>query len=350
MEKLIIGENEAGQRFDKYLGKLMREAPKSFLYKMLRKKNITLNGKKAAGNEMLCSGDEIKVFFSEETFRKFCGEKKTPKDRFPLSVIYEDKNVLLVNKPSGMLSQPSEKGQSSLVEYIIGYLLDSGSITEEILTSFRPGVCNRLDRNTSGIVAAGKTLIGLQELSRLFHDRSLHKDYLCLTKGVLSEKKFIKGYLHKDAKYNKVIVSEKKEQDSLPIETCYVPLGSNGRITLLSVRLVTGRTHQIRAHLASIGHPIVGDAKYGDRSVNDYFRKKYQLPYQLLHAYRLEFPDGCARLENLSGTVHFAPLPELFQKIIKEEHLEESNYENLERNLGFCKNDHFCCGSSSGGK
>lgn len=350
MEKLIIGENEAGQRFDKYLGKLMREAPKSFLYKMLRKKNITLNGKKAAGNEMLCSGDEVKLFFSEETFQKFCGEKKAPKDRCSLSVIYEDKNILLVNKPVGMLSQPSEKGQSSLVEYVTGYLLDNGSISEETLVSFRPGVCNRLDRNTSGIVAAGKTLTGLQELSRLFHDRSIHKDYLCLVKGVLSEKKFIKGYLHKDAKYNKVIVYEKEKQDSLPIETCYVPLGSNGHNTLLSVRLITGRTHQIRAHLASIDHPIAGDAKYGDKAVNEYFRKKYQLTNQLLHAYRLEFPARCGKLENLSGTVHYAQLPELFHKIIKEEHLEESYYENLERNLGLCKNDNFCCGSSSGGK
>lgn len=350
MEKLIVGENEAGQRFDKYLGKLMREAPKSFLYKMLRKKNITLNGKKAAGNEMLCSGDEVKLFLSEETFQKFCGEKKAPKERCSLSVIYEDRNILLVNKPVGMLSQPSEKGQLSLVEYVTGYLLDNGSISEKTLASFRPGVCNRLDRNTSGIVAAGKTLTGLQELSKLFHDRSIHKDYLCLVKGVLSEKKFIKGYLHKDTKYNKVVVYEKEKQDSLPIETSYVPLGSNGHNTLLSVRLITGRTHQIRAHLASIGHPIVGDVKYGNKDVNEYFRRKYQLTYQLLHAYRLEFPDQCGKMENLSGTVHYAQLPELFHKIIKEEHLEESYYENLERNLGLCKNDNFCCGSCSGGK
>ena len=153
-------------------------------------------------------------------------------------------------------------------------------------------------------------------------------------KGCAVKKKFIKGYLHKDTKYNKVVVYEKEKQDSLPIEPSYVPLGSNGHNTLISVRLITGRTHQIRAHLASIGHPIVGDVKYGDKDVNEYFRRKYQLTYQLLHAYRLKFPYQCGKLENLSGNVHYAQLQDLFHKILKEYDLEERYTENVEGNLG----------------
>lgn len=341
MKNFIIEKNEAGQRFDKYLAKLLKKAPKSFLYKMLRKKNITLNGKKAAGNEILKCGDEVKLFLSEETFEKFSKSEAVSLARFPLDILYEDDNVLLINKPAGMLSQPCESGQPSLVEYVTGYLLDQGSIAKSSLSTFHPGVCNRLDRNTSGIVAAGKSLIGLQELSKMFHDRTIHKDYLCLAAGEIKKRNFIKGYLHKDTKCNKVIVYEKKVQDSQPIETYYTPLGSSGSETLLLVRLVTGRTHQIRAHLASIGHPVVGDTKYGDKDVNRYFRERFCLEHQLLHGYRLTFPEVSGPLACLSGTVHTAPVPALFHKIIKKQQLEESYYENLERNMGLCKNgDH----------
>lgn len=350
MKQFIIEENQAGQRFDKYLAKLMKEAPKSFFYKMLRKKNITLNGKKAAGNEILRLGDEVKLFLSDETFSKFCGREAVKSASCDLDIIYEDRNVILINKPAGMLSQPSETEEPSLVEYIMGYLLEKGDVTEKSLSTFRPSVCNRLDRNTSGIVAAGKSLAGLQGLSRMFHDRTVHKDYLCLSKGVIKEKKNIKGYLHKDGKCNKVVVYDKPFEDSLPIETVYTPLGDNGEVTLLRVRLVTGRPHQIRAHLAGIGHPIAGDRKYGSEALNRRYGAQYGLKHQLLHAYRLEFPNLEGDLEGLSETVHIAPASEIFYQIIKKEHLEESYHEALERNMGLCKNDNFCSGSSSGGE
>lgn len=342
MKQFVIRENEAGQRFDKYLAKLLREAPKSFCYKMLRKKNITLNGKKATGNEKLCVGDEVKLFFSEETFTKFCGTQKVKTAVCPLDVLYEDGNILLINKPVGMRSQPDESGEPSLVEYLLGYLMEKGEVTEESLTTFRPSVCNRLDRNTSGLVAAGKSLRGLQELSRMFHDRTMHKDYLCLVKGELRERKEIKGFLSKNEKTNKVTVFQTKTGDALPIETSYVPLGSSNGLTLLKVRLVTGRTHQIRAHLSSIGHPIVGDGKYGEETWNRVFRRKYGLKHQLLHAYRLELPEMEGKLAYQSGKIFVAEVPKLFKHIIEEEQLEESYHENLERNLGLCKNDHLC--------
>ena len=203
MKEFIINENEAGQRFDKYLAKLLREAPKSFFYKMMRKKNITLNGKKATGNEKLFSGDHVKLFLSDETFEKFSGNDSAPRAHYALDIIYEDENILLINKPAGMLSQPADDGTPSLVEYLTGYLLKNGSLTENDLRTFRPSVCNRLDRNTSGLIAAGKSLSGLQELSGMFKSRELHKYYLCLVEGVLKEERYIKGYLAKDKKSNK---------------------------------------------------------------------------------------------------------------------------------------------------
>lgn len=157
MKEFIINENEAGQRFDKYLGKLLREAPKSFFYKMLRKKNITLNGGRATGNEKLSTGDHVKLFLSDETFGKFAGVQETvARAHQKLDIVYEDDNILLINKPVGMLSQPADDKEPSLVEYLTGYLLESGAVTEASLHTFRPSVCNRLDRNTSGLVAAGE--------------------------------------------------------------------------------------------------------------------------------------------------------------------------------------------------
>ena len=325
MKEFIINENEAGQRFDKYLGKLLREAPKSFFYKMLRKKNITLNGGRATGNEKLSTGDHVKLFLSDETFGKFAGVQETAaRAHQKLDIVYEDDNILLINKPVGMLSQPADDKEPSLVEYLTGYLLESEAVTEASLHTFRPSVCNRLDRNTSGLVAAGKSLTGLQELSSLFHDRSLHKFYRFLVNGVIKNEKYIKGYLHKDEKCNKVTVQETETSGALPIETRYRPLGDNGTVTLLEVELITGRTHQIRAHLAGTGHPLIGDYKYGRRTLNDEYRRKYGLKSQLLHAYRLEIPEIEGRLSYLSGKEFTAPLPYLFQKILKEEHVEEN--------------------------
>lgn len=324
MKQFFIEENEAGQRFDKYLAKRMKDAPKSFFYKMMRKKNITLNGKKATGNEKLQKGDEVKLFLSDETFEKFCGKQETVYAQCTLDVIYEDEDILLINKPVGMLSQPSDGKDASLVEYLIGYLLKNGAISEENLKTFKPSVCNRLDRNTSGMVAAGKSLAGLQELSAMFHDRTIHKDYLCLVDGVLKEEKYIKGYLQKDNKCNKVMIYAKQQGDALPIETKYTPLGNNGKVTLLMVRLITGRTHQIRAHLASIGHPIIGDGKYGREELNHRYRQRYHLKHQLLHAYKLTFPEMKGKLQRLSGQTFYAEIPEVFHHILTEEELEES--------------------------
>lgn len=321
MQEIIVSENEAGQRFDKLLAKYLNEAPKSFIYKMLRKKNIVLNGKKATGNEKLSVGDSVKLFLADETIAKF-SKTEIVRTNTKLDIIYEDTHVLMINKPVGMLSQKADAKDESLVEHIISYLLESKQITEEELRSFKPSICNRLDRNTSGLLVAGKSLVGLQTMGELFKERCLKKYYRCLVVGNIKNKEYVKGYLTKDENANKVSILKNETKDSLPIETEYEPLWTNGKCTLLEVHLITGRTHQIRAHLASQGHAIIGDYKYGNRKINDAYKQKYKLESQLLHAYRLEMPKLDGALAPISEKQFVADLPKLFQRILDTEKRE----------------------------
>ena len=326
MREIVIEKNEAGQRLDKFLAKYMNEASKSFFYKMMRKKNITLNGKKCEGNEKLAEGDVVKLFLAEDTIEKFSSVQVQEVKKVDLDILYEDDEIILVNKPAGMLSQKAKETDESLVEYLIDYLLGSGKLTENGLRAFRPSVCNRLDRNTSGIVAAGKSLAGLQMLSGVFKDRSIHKYYQCLVSGAIRDVKTVDGWLLKDEKKNQVRILTEAEakrfggrdgdEEPKRIRTKYEPIATDGKFTLLKVTLLTGRSHQIRAHLASLGHPIVGDSKYGGVSkVNPSGRT---VKYQLLHSYRLEFPKLAEPFAYLSGRVFEAPMPGYFASVLKE--------------------------------
>ncbi len=320
MRALTVGENEAGQRLDKLLAKYLNLAPKSFLYKMMRKKNITLNGKKCDGSEKLNPGDEIKMFLADETIETFSEVKIQKVKKQKLDIIYEDGHILLINKPSGMLSQKAKDTDESLVEYLIDYLLDTGGITREGLQSFRPSVCNRLDRNTSGLVAAGKSLAGLQILSGAFKDRTLHKYYQCVVAGEVLKSETISGFLKKDEKTNQVEISAKETPNSAPIRTRYEPLAQKDGFTLLKVTLITGRTHQIRAHLASIGHPIVGDYKYGNARINEAAKREHGIRSQMLHSWRLVMPNDLKEpLHYLGGREFTAPLPPEFKRFFPAE-------------------------------
>ena len=302
MKLITVHKQEEGQRLVKLLGAYLKEAPNSFFYKMLRKKNITLNGKKADGTEKLTCGDEIRLFLSDETYEKFAG-KVQPKEKFPmakLNIVYEDSNVIFINKPAGMLSQKSVPSDVSLNEYLLGYLEKSGQWKQEESKAFRPSVCNRLDRNTSGMVICGKSMAGLQQMAALLKDRSLHKYYLCLVKGVMTESQHLEGYLLKDENSNQVKIFQKETEGAAHIITEYEPLYTEGETTLLKVTLVTGKSHQIRAHLSSIGHPIIGDPKYGDRKVNAFYRETHGIKNQMLHAWKLTFPELAEPLDNLS--------------------------------------------------
>ncbi len=320
MKKVIIGTNESGQRLDKFLVKYLNAAPKSFIYKMLRKKNITLNDKKADGGEKLVMGDTVTFWLSDETIGQFRQQPRQNAVGLPKpEIIYEDAHIAVMNKPAGLLSQKAEPGDVSINEMFVGWMLQSGQLTEEELQSFHPSVCNRLDRNTSGLITGGKTLAGLQFLSRGFKDRTFHKYYFCVVKGKISEKIRLTGYLVKDEQTNKVTVTKEARHQADHIETAYEPLESRHGYTLLKVLLVTGRTHQIRAHLASVGHPIIGDFKYGDASVNAYFKSHYKVKHQLLHAGLLKMPVCTGEWAYLSEWEFRAPWPDTFRKVLAGE-------------------------------
>lgn len=388
MKEYKIGNNEEGQRFDKLLTKILNQATKGFIYKMLRKKNITLNNKKATGNEILKVEDVVKIFLSDETFDKFSksvvaddynyinreknyinhqsnntkedknnGSKVNKKTRinstnslnkkFSLNIIAETKDYMIINKPVGMLSQKAKGSDISLVEYIVAYMLDKGEIDNKQLQTFKPSVCNRLDRNTSGVIIAGKSLIGLQKMTEYIKNRDIDKYYLALVKGKITKGDKIDGYLVKDSDSNTVKVikstskvidfNENKRMDSRGngtknnkqnkneneikldyIKTEYEPVSYNDNYTLLKVKLITGKTHQIRAHLSSINHPIIGDYKYGDRTINDKFKKKYKLESQLLHSYEVVFNNNDEDILKVKGKVYQAELNEVFKKIVED--------------------------------
>ncbi len=298
MRTFQITDREAGGRLDKYLFRVLEAAPAGFVYKMLRKKNIVLNERKASGSEILTKGDEVRLYLSEETFLKFAPsfaeQKPNAGGGADLEIVYEDEDILVINKPAGLLSQKAKPEDDSVNDRVIAYLLESGQMTETDLLTFRPSICNRLDRNTSGLLLAGKTLRGLQETAELLRGRDLKKFYHALVAGRVAEPQTLSGYLIKDEKTNRVRVinSEEREAEGDWIETAYSPLGSFGDATLLEVHLITGKTHQIRAHLASIGQPILGDIKYGDEGRNRALEEATGIRGQLLCACRLEFPDG----------------------------------------------------------
>lgn len=314
MQQLEIGTNEAGQRLDKYLKKLLPQAENSFIYKMLRKKNIVRNGSKAQGSVHLQVGDRITLYFSDETFAKFSAAGPLTAAPHPaLEILYEDTDIVMINKPAGLLSQKASASDCSANEQVIQYLLERGAVTQQTLKTFHPAVCNRLDRNTSGILIAGKTLRGLQMMSAQLKERSIEKYYRCIVSGTVAQGQHLTGWLQKDTKKNKVEIISSKETGAQNnrqyIETEYQPVGQGDGCTMLEVHLITGRTHQIRAHLASIGHPVIGDPKYGDPKVNRYYRKKAGITHQLLHAYRVRLADG---------TQITAPLPAYFTKICSD--------------------------------
>ena len=335
MKEFTVSAAESGQKCIKYCEKLLPNAGTGFLYKMLRKKNITLNGKKADGNERLSAGDVLRFFFSDDTFLLFSereSQKNTsvkPATNIPVldanKIIYEDEHVLLYNKPVGVLSQKSKPQDVSVNEMFLAYLqktkAKSGVFSEEKTADAisRPSVCNRLDRNTSGLILCGKTYLGLRVMNTMLAERSVGKYYHCLVAGCINKPILLKGYLKKDEKTNKVTVRQEMFDGASYIETEITPLKSSDAVSLLEVHLITGKTHQIRSHLAHLGHPILGDHKYGNPGINEQYRRKYGLKHQLLHAYRLEFPDLETELTYLSRKQFVAQKPALFSKIEKEE-------------------------------
>ena len=330
MQQIRVPQAEAGRRIDKYLMKYFDAAPKSFIYKAFRKKNIKLCGKRAAGNELLNEGDLIELFFSDETIASMrktpVGNHKVPAgDKATLreycEIVYEDKDVIFADKRENVLSQKAEPGDYSLNEALLDYC---GGKPEA--SSFIPSVCNRIDRNTTGLVCFVKSYKAARLLSEMLRDRSLEKYYLAAVSGVVNEAAHVEAWLVKDKKSNKVTVYDRPSagvvsnltdvESSKP--TTSATKGKLGKYpyTFVKVELITGKSHQIRAQLAAMGHPLLGDLKYGSRELNKYLAEEYGIRSQLLHAWEMHFPkDTPSPLDTFAGKSVRTKTPEWVKQL-----------------------------------
>lgn len=315
-----IGKNESGQRLDKFSRKLFKDVPMSKIYKALRKGDIRINGKKAKENYILVEGDEFTAKYVNSKAVKNIGKSdyiKIEKDK--LKKIYEDENVLIVEKWPGVLTHSNDNsGVATLTDHVLSYLDEKGDYMPEFETTFRPSPCNRLDMNTSGGVLFGKTLAATQDLNQMIRDRQIEKYYVALVNGRIKDGLY-EGYIKKNADKNISKVYRNKIEDGIKIAMEVKTLQSVGIYSYIEINLITGKSHQIRAHLKELGNPIIGDRKYGNKEINDYFDNKYALKFQYLYAYKYKFKIEEGReLSYLNNKTVTAALPPIFKSIKKD--------------------------------
>lgn len=287
MKSFIIMKNDAGQRVNKFVEKAVPSLPKSLLYKYIRLKRIKVNGKRCNPEDKLCEGDKMELYINDEFFGDGPQELLFLKAPADLNIVYEDENILLVDKKPGLVVHEDDTGTAdTLIHRILHYLYNKGEYNPSLEASFAPSLCNRIDRNTGGIVIAAKNAEALRVMNQKVKDRELRKLYLCLVHGTMEPKAAtLRDYLIKDSSQNQVKVFRQQVPGSKTIITKYRTLRTNGKYSLLEVELKTGRTHQIRAHMAFYGHPLAGDTKYGRNRDN----KDNPFPYQALYSYKLSF-------------------------------------------------------------
>lgn len=306
MFEIKMTENEAGQRVDRFLRKYLKEFTLGDIYKLFRKSKVKLNGKKVKENQMLNEGDLLQLFIEKPVaFPR--QERHIEKPAQSIDLIYEDENILIADKPAGLLTHPDKPGDTdTLIDRALYHIYKQSGINES--QTFSPAVCNRLDRNTGGIVIIAKNYKTLKAVNHSIRERWLRKLYLCIVSGKMEQSGELKGYLEKDVDRNIVSIGETDAGEGRHIHTKYKTLAVSDKITvlgkefsLLEVELVTGRSHQIRAHFSAIGHPLAGDVKYGDKAVNEYFRRSYGQKYQFLHAYKVVFEEVHKDISYLKG-------------------------------------------------
>ncbi len=314
MREIIIGANDGGQRLDRFLLKSYPLLSQGHICKFMRKNCIKLNGKKCEVSKRLTENDIIKLYIPEELLQERQREVAIEDISSELNIVYEDENILLIDKPVGLVvHEDNDNEQDTLINRILSYLYKKGEYDPEKEKSFAPALCNRIDRNTSGIVIAAKNAEALRIMSQKIKHREITKLYLCAVYGrVEPASATLTAYLYKDSSKNKVIISDRNTKVNLTIKTKYKVLSCDGENSLLEVDLLTGRTHQIRAHMAYMGHPLLGDGKYGNNRIN----KQYGYKYQALCSYRLkfDFTSDSGILSYLKGKEFKCALPDFALK------------------------------------
>lgn len=308
MKQFTIQNNEANQTLEKYVKKVLNEAPLSFIYKLFRKRDVKVNEKRSDMKTRLKEGDIVEIYVSDEKLEDFKKETILPNDKIKDLVVYEDENIMIINKPKGMLTQKENKNSLSLDQLAVAYYLYKNKA--ENLSTFTVAPAHRLDRNTSGLIVFGKSVEVMQELLKAFKNhKNIEKHYLALVNGVVKEKGEIKLALTKDEN-NKIMKIGKVTEGAKSAWTIFSPLKIYGEFTLLDVQILTGRTHQIRAHMLAAMHPIVGDQKYGDFKINKTFKEKFGFLNQFLHAYKIVFHNLDGKLAYLNERKFEIDLPE----------------------------------------
>ena len=301
MRSFTIGKNDAGQRLDKFLEKSMPLLPKNLMYKYIRLKRIKLNRKRCEISTRLCEGDVLELYINDEFFDEKDSDKAFLSAPKALEIVYEDGNIMLLYKKVGLVVHDDESGgYDTLINRVLHYLYDKGEYSPENELSFTPSLCNRLDRNTEGIVICAKTAEALRIMNQKIKDRELSKKYLCVTIGIPSPKEqTATAYLEKNEQTKTVKISSRKTERNKTIITKYRVLQEKGGLALLEVDLITGRTHQIRAHLAYLGYPLLGDGKYGSNADN----RQYGVKTQALcsHSLSFDFKTDAGVLSYLNG-------------------------------------------------
>lgn len=320
MKKFIVNEKESGQTLEKYVKKVLNEAPLSFIYKLFRKKDIKVNGHWQKEKCVVSEGEEISIFVTDEQLEEFKNKNSyTPSDYIEPWILYEDDNVLFINKPRGVLVQKDDNyNEKPLDQMVIEYLMFKGEYNPQNDLAFKPGPAHRIDRNTSGIVIFGKNHDALAYLFELFQKHELiGKHYICLVCGDIEREGTVEVPLRKNFDTKKVVVAP-ISSGAKPAKTVYHPIERFGDFTLLDITLITGRTHQIRVHMSYIRHHVVGDGKYGDFKINNMIEKEYGFTNQFLHASEVHFGELKKPLDNLSKRCFKAPMPDEYNDLLNK--------------------------------